>query len=357
VIFLYSLKLMGINKQWLIFYFSGTGNAKQIALWFSEFSINKSIDCQLYDIAKTDIRSFGAIDSKALIFIVSPTHGFNYPKITLDFIRHFPKGGNQVVLMNTRGGLKLGPFVTPGLTGVAFYLSSLLLTLKGFRMRGFIPFDMPSNWISVHPALRPKTVDFILAKNKRRVGKHAERLFSGKTDCWALRDIVQDILIAPIALGYYFAGRFALAKSFYASVACDNCGLCIKQCPVKAIKSINNRPFWKFSCESCMKCMNSCPKKAIESAHGLFLATSLLSSSLTTVLLHHYLQFDFHSKSIRFILLNLVFFFLLWLMYRIQHLLLKNRFAGKLISFTSLTHYGFWGRYKLTIRKNNKISE
>lgn len=338
---------MGNNQQWIIFYFSGTGNARQIAFWFSEFAISKRIDCRLYDIAKTDIRAIGVIDPQALIFLVSPTHGFNYPKITLDFIRHFPKGKNKVVLMNTRGGLKLGSFVTPGLTGVAFYLSSLILTLKGFRIKGLIPFDMPSNWISVHPALRPKAVDFILEKNKSRVGKHAEQLFSGRTDFLASRDIVQDILIAPIALGYYFAGRFALAKSFYASVACDNCGLCIKQCPVKAIKSINNRPFWKFSCESCMKCMNACPKQAIESAHGLFVVTSLLSSSILSTLLYQYLHSVFHSETIRTIFWNLSFFFLLWFLYRVQHLMLKNKFLAKLISFTSLTHYRFWGRYKL----------
>ena len=345
---------METKHQWLIFYFSGTGNAKQIARWFSEFAINKSIDSQLYDIAKTDSRTIGAIDPKALIIIVSPTHGFNYPKITLDFIRNFSKGGNQVVLMNTRGGLKLGPFVTPGLTGVGFYLSSLILLLKGYKMVGQIPFDMPSNWISIHPALRSKAVDFILAKNKTKVWRHAQRLFSGKSDFLALRDFVQDILIAPIAVGYYFAGRFALAKSFYASFACDNCGLCIKQCPVKAIKTLNNRPFWTFHCESCMKCMNACPKNAIETAHGLFLVTSLLSTSLLSGLVYQYFLSDLHSEMIRTVFLNLFFFFVLWLLYRVQHLMLKNRILAKLMSFSFLTHYKFWGRYSWFIRSCEK---
>ena len=334
-------------KQWIIYYFSGTGNARQIALWFSEFAINNSIDCQLYDIAKTESHRIGAIDPKALIFIVSPIHGFNFPKITLDFIRHFPKGGNQVVLMNTRGGLKLGPFVTPGLTGVAFHLSSLLLTLKGFRIRGHIPFDMPSNWISIHPALRPKAVEFILSKNKTRVWKHAQRIALGRTDFYAFRELVLDLLISPISVGYYLAGRFALAKSFYASVACDNCTLCIKKCPVKAIKSIDNRPFWTFRCESCMKCMNVCPKQAIESAHGLFLTVSLISSSLTTFLLDYFLFYAFQSESIRFLVENLVFFFLLFLFYNVQHKLLQHKLFGKIISLSSLTHYKFWGRYNL----------
>jgi flavodoxin len=38
-----------------IFYFSGTGNAKRIALWFSGFAERKGTDCKIYNIAKCEI--------------------------------------------------------------------------------------------------------------------------------------------------------------------------------------------------------------------------------------------------------------------------------------------------------------
>lgn len=81
------------------------------------------------------------------MIIISPIHGFNYPKITLDFIRRFSSGKNKIVLMNTRARMKIGSFVTPGLTGIALFLSSLLLKQKGYKIVGQIPFDLPSNWI------------------------------------------------------------------------------------------------------------------------------------------------------------------------------------------------------------------
>ncbi|NCC99796.1 MAG: hypothetical protein EOL95_08890 [Bacteroidia bacterium] len=330
----------------VIFYFSGTGNAKQIALWFSELAIKRHIDCQIFDISKTDINKIETSSSDALVVIISPIHGFNYPKITLNFIEHFPKGKNNVVLMNTRAGMKIGRFVTPGLTGIAFMLSSLILKKKGYRIVGQIPFDMPSNWISIHPALNENTVNFIHEENYKRATKHFNRLFSGESDFLAYRDIVQDILISPVSLGYYFAGKYFFAKSFYASINCDNCGLCVKQCPVKAIKIINYRPYWTFKCESCMKCMNSCPKKAIETAHGLLVAISILSSTIITILLNNILKFNIQSGLIRFLLFSIVFLALLWILYRLQHLLLRNKLIGKLIFYTSLTHYKFWGRYK-----------
>ena len=248
--------------------------------------------------------------------------------------------------MNTRAGMKIGSFITPGLTGIAFILSSLLLKRKGYKIVGQIPFDMPSNWISIHPALNERTVKFIHQKNYDRVKKHSDKIFAGKKDFLALRDLIQDILIAPISLGYYLVGRYAFAKTFYASYKCDNCDVCIKQCPVKAIEKINNRPYWTFNCESCMKCMNSCPKRAIETAHGLFIITIFFISTLSSLILTPLLPENLFNDLIRFIIVNSVFLVFLWILYKAQHLIIGKKFIGKLISFTSLTYYKFWGRYK-----------
>jgi len=330
----------------LIFYFSGTGNSKQVANWISEFAAARSIDCKLFDISKTDVLQIETLDSNVLIIISSPVHGFNYPKITLDFIARFPKGKNKLVLMNTRAGMKIGSFITPGLTGIAFILSSLLLKRKGYKIVGQIPFDMPSNWISIHPALNERTVKFIHQKNYDRVKKHSDKILAGKKDFLALRDLIQDILIAPISLGYYLVGRYAFAKTFYASYKCDNCDICIKQCPVKAIEKVNNRPYWTFNCESCMKCMNSCPQRAIETAHGLFIITTFLISTLSSLILTPLLPESGINDLIRFLIVNSVLLAFLWILYKAQHLIIGKKFAGKMLAFTSLTYYKFWGRYK-----------
>jgi len=329
-----------------IFYFSGTGNAKRIASWFSVFAAQKKIDREIINIAKCDVAQIPTLINNALILIISPTHGFNFPKITLDFISHFPKGKNPVVLMNTRAGMKIGKFVTPGLTGLALMLSSFILKAKGYKIVGQIPFDMPSNWISIHPALNEETVKYLHKINYERVEKHADKIFSGQPDFSAYRDLVQDILISPVALAYYGIGRFVFAKSFYASAACDACGSCIKHCPVQAIKMVDDRPFWTFKCESCMHCMNNCPKRAIETAHGLIIIVSFLSSLGLTILLQNMLHFEIKSSVIRFTIWTGIFMSLMCILYYIQHLFMRNRFFSKLISFTSLTYYKFWGRYK-----------
>lgn len=341
-----SRKRNGCLQKTYIFYFSGTGNSKQVAKWFSELATARSIDCQLFDISKTDLSQLEPLDSNTLIIIISPVHGFNYPKITLDFIRRFPSGKNKVVLMNTRAGMKIGSFVTPGLTGIAFILSSILLKRKGYKIVGQIPFDMPSNWISIHPALRENAVKFIHQKNYSRAEKHAEKIFAGRNDFLALRDLVQDILIAPISLGYFLLGRYVFAKSFYASYKCDSCGKCIKQCPAKAIKLINDHPYWTFNCESCMKCMNSCPKRAIETAHGLFLLLYFIVSFLSSIIIIPFLSFGNLDGLIKITLDSILLVILLSGSYYLQHIVLKTKFISKLITLTSLTNLKFWGRYK-----------
>lgn len=329
-----------------IYYFTGTGNAKKIADWTCEFANKWAIDCQTIDISSLDFKNLQAFDPDKLIVIISPVHGFNYPKIVYAFIKQLPKGSNSVVLMNTRAGMKVARSVTPGLSGIAFLLASFLLKLKGYSIKGQIPFDMPSNWISVHPALKDEAIKFIYKKNYERLEKHCSKFFSGKTDFHANKDLIQDILLAPISLLYYLVGRFIFAKSYYASFACINCGLCVKSCPVSSIKLIYGRPYWTFTCESCMKCMNSCPKNAIETAHGLFVAVSVVGSFVTTVILQNIFGISESHWYIRLIPSTAVFFVLLWLLYRFQQQMLRNRLIAKAIALTSLTHYKFWGRYR-----------
>jgi len=315
-------------------------------LWLAQFAEEKNIACQVCNIPETALKTAERTDSETLIILISPIHGFNYPRITLHFVRNFPPGKNNVVLMNTRAGMKIGNCVTPGLTGIAFFLSSLILKRKGYKIMGTIPFDMPSNWISIHPALNDKSVRFLHGKNYKRAEFHANKIFAGKPDFFSRRDIVQDILISPVSLGYYLVGRYAFAKSFYANKNCNNCSICILNCPVKAIKTINNRPFWTLKCESCMKCMNNCPKKSIETAHALLVIVSISGSVLMSFFAGNFISGYLQSEPFRSIVGSVVFLLLMIVFYRIQHLLLQYKITAKLISLISLTHYKFWGRYK-----------
>lgn len=258
----------------------------------------------------------------------------------------FPKGKNKVILMNTRAGMLIVKFVTPGLTGIAFYLSAFVLFLKGFTIKAILAVDMPSNWISVHPGLNDRTVKFLHVKNKERVEKFAHKIMQGKSHFKHLIE-VYDILLAPVSVAYYLAGRFFLTKTYFASADCDNCGLCIKACPVKGVKVVENRPFWTFNCESCMKCMSNCPKKAIETGHGYIAAFVLVFQSALLVLFYQYFEAWFlpiENASLKMVIESALSIAFIGIWYRLVHWLLQFKVLERLTVYTSLTKYKWWGR-------------
>jgi len=336
-------------KKVIIYYFSGSGNARNVGQWFAQTAKENWVESQIINIAKIQRHSIVHPEPDALIVFISPVHGFNYPPVMLNFIIRFPKGKNKVVLMNTRAGMLIGKFITPGLTGIAFYLSALILKVKGYSIKAIKPVDMPSNWISIHPGLNARTVAYLHEKNRERVVTFAQKILLGKSEFRALLE-VYDLLLAPIAFGYYFMGRFFFAKTYYASKDCNQCDLCVKACPVKAIIKVDQRPFWTFNCESCMKCMGSCPEKAIETGHGVFIGYSLIFSMFIIVPFFKYFNlyfFQIENGLLKNLVESLLFlmFFAVW--YRIVHWSMRFKIIERIIVYTSFTKYKFWGqRYK-----------
>ena len=335
----------------IIYYFSGTGNARQAAKWIIEEAMRIGIETQLIEITKSKSHNKVEVSSSTLIGFCYPTHGFNAPQIILKTIWFFPQyGGQDVFLLNTRAGLKLSKIFIPGLSGLAQMLPALFLRLKGYRLVGFRPLDLPSNWIFFHPGLKEKVVKSIFKRCERITRKFAIKILRGDRVYRAWFDLPLDLAVSPISLAYYLIGRFSLAKTFFANSSCTGCGLCIKSCPLQAIRFIDNRPFWTFKCESCMRCINHCPNRAIETAHGFsfliwWLIFSVIPISLAS-LINRQLNFSLANS----VLANWIYYglglILIGLSYYGVHFLLRFKWINSVFKLTSLTAYKFWRRYK-----------
>ncbi len=341
-------------KKVVIYYFSGTGNAQNTASWIGDEVKRNGIDIEIINISLVSYHKLRKPGDYTLIGFISPTHGFHFPEIMRKFIYNFPKVNNcDAFILNTRAGTRIFKLCLPGLSGILHYWTSVLLMMKGFTITGLFPVDLPSNWISTHPSMRKKGIDLIYQHTEPKVRQFAMDILNGRKRFRALYDIIQDLLISPVALGYILCGKYFFAKSFIASLDCNDCGLCINSCPVKAIKKIDGRMFWTHKCESCMKCMNICPKKAIETAHGFITAACSITLAGMGYVINHILSIpDFinwhwlQNGSIRLIIFSIAVLPILFLSYRIMHRLLKYRFFERLVVYTSLTKFRFWSRYK-----------
>lgn len=190
-----------------LFYFSGTGNARRVAQWIASEWRERGRDVEIIDLARADVRSIelGRDDEVGL---ASPTHGFNFPPITLSFLRAFPRAPNhnRVFIVNTRAGARFFGICLPGLSGVAELGAAAVFLLKGYRVVGMRPIDLPSNWISIHPGLRADNVRALHARCEGISRRFARRLLDRQRELRALWDLPQDLLIAPIAVAYYEHG-------------------------------------------------------------------------------------------------------------------------------------------------------
>jgi len=339
-----------------IYYFSGTGNALRTAQWIVDEAQKRGLNTQLINIDHLKKAETPSVVGKTLTGFCSPTHGFNLPPVMLKFLWKFKKQKKaDVFIINTRAGMKLSKLFLPGLGGLAQYYAALVLGLKGYIIKGMQPMDLPSNWISIHPGLRPQVVHSIFGRCESISRKFANKMLDGKRVYKALWSLPFDMAVAPVALLYFIIGRFAIAKTFVATGKCTGCGLCIKQCPVSAIKMIRDRPYWTFSCESCMRCMNNCPERAIETSHTFTIALWwVILSILAPLGISAFYDMEWFSNTSLGTLSGifndiLTWFFglaIVWLAYKGMHYLMQFRLFDNMVACTSFTKYKFWRRYK-----------
>lgn len=333
-----------------IFYFTGTGNALAAANWIAGEAETRGVKTSVIQIIPSQKEINFPVGTGSLVGFCYPTHGFNAPPVVIDFLFSFPNGNNPVFLLNTRAGMKLSKLFTPGLSGLAQIFPAIILLLKGYKIKGLQPMDLPSNWISIHPGLRQKVVDSIFHRCEKISKRFAAKILDRKNVFKGLLSLPIDLLISPISVAYILFGRFALAKTFIADSRCNNCLFCEKECPVNAIVIKNERPFWTRKCESCMHCMNRCPQRAIQTPH-LFVAIVwwMVFLVLPLFILKEILKITPGSEQYYNLIFDVVMivtgFPIIFFSYRILHFLLKFSFFSVLISYTSLTRFKFWRRY------------
>jgi len=266
---------MAEYKQAVLYFTTGTGNSFRAAKWLEQFAQELGAAVKLIRAEQADPREEINDNPETIIGLVMPTHAFTAPWHIIKFALRMPAAKSAAAfVLSTRAGLRAGKVFTPGINGTGNFIIAAILAAKGYKVRGIMSLDMPSNWITVHPSLSPKSVSGIEERGIRKTEWFANQIFSGKK-VWLTRNNIYEailgLLLLPVSLLYLIIGRFFLAKLFFANNNCTSCGVCEKNCPLGAVKLWGKKkpwPYWSYDCESCMRCMNFCPEKAIEAGHS-----------------------------------------------------------------------------------------
>jgi ferredoxin len=344
-------------RNTVIYFLSGTGNSYRVSTWIERVGQEKGSNTTVVPIDKAEPGKEIKDESDNLLGIVTPTHGFTAPWQMLKFVWRLPRvKRTHAFCVATRAGLKFGRIFPPGISGSGTFLIALILRLKGYRVKGVMSVDMPSNWFSLHPIQCLENLEAIITRAENKTIQFTGSIFSN-CRVWFTRnnvyEIVCGIVLSPISVLYLFIGRFFLAKLFFANTNCDGCGICAKNCSVGAIKmwgKENPRPFWKYNCESCMRCAAFCPHDAIEAGHSWGVVLYFISAVPVS-----FYVFAWLGKSIPGTahlngywlgeILDLAYFYpAIFGAYILFQVLLRVPAINMFFTYTTLTHY--WGRYR-----------
>jgi ferredoxin len=338
-------------KKVVIYYMSGTGNTLRAAKFAAEYTRKRGADVLLRGIDNCKPEREIGKGADTIIGIMMPTHGFTAPWLMIKFACRMPRRKYvHAFIIATRAGLKFGKIFTPGISGSALFLISLILFIKGYKVRGAMSVDMPSNWLSLHPGMKINNAKAIIRRALPKIERFMKRLHSGEK-VWLTGNLFYEfiwvVLLSWISALYLLIGRFFLAKLFFANNRCNGCGICAEYCPAGAIKMRGRnklRPFWRYNCESCMRCMSFCPRQAVEAGHSWLLILYIITSIPVATYLFVWLNGvipgieAMHSHWIGEIINFLYIYPALFISYHFFHLLLRIPIINYIFTYTTLTH-------------------
>ncbi len=345
-----------IFKKVHIYFTSGTGNSFRVSQWMKEAAQEQGAACTVSSVDKAapkkDLEKAG---QETLVGLVNPTHGFISPWHMLKFAFKMPRNRGRSInafCAAARAGWFLGPWQLPGIAGLAAFIPALILLLKGYKMRGVMSVNMPTNWLQIHWGMTDKSNEKVFKRSFPLVGQFITGIMEGKSHWFTLNnlwEILWGLCLCWLSLLYLCFGRFFLGKLFFADYNCNGCGLCQRFCSAGGVtvrRKLGNRPYWKIYCEGCMRCMAYCPQKAIQASWAwlIFVIWFSFSSIFVGVFLDLFpgLKGLFHGLPVS--IMNAVTVLAAYcILYFFFHLLSRIPFVNRILRITTPT--SFWRRY------------
>lgn len=236
----------------MVFYFSGTGNSKHVALCLAQATGESCIS--ITDCMNNGEFSF-SLNENERVGIVSPVYFWGLPDIVVRFVGRLEISGlkhNFIYHVVTFGTT----------TGEAHYMMQKLLKGRGVWLDAKYNVKMVDVWTPLFDVSDRKKCLRKTEKAERQIQKTVQRAVDRQAGNF-------DFLRFPhwLAHWYYLTYEHQRnTKHFHVlREKCIDCKKCACQCPEHAIDCSRGYPVWtKEKCTLCLKCLHHCPGFAIQ---------------------------------------------------------------------------------------------
>lgn len=226
----------------MVIYYSATGNSKHVAI-----KLHEAFQGKLVDVCNFEEPATFYLEDGETLFLVTFNCFWGISNHMESFLQ---KSGfnnvSKIVVIITCGGY---------LGGGDASIEKLFLE-KELPKTTVYALAMVTNYSILHdiPSLEIQKRKLIHAE--KALSKIIQGTKKPYRSSWLIRRLTPNIHAR------YEKAR--ITSLFTVSRSCIRCGLCVKNCPVHAIETKENKPFWVSpKCDNCLRCLHHCPVAAI----------------------------------------------------------------------------------------------
>lgn len=224
----------------MIFYFSGTGNSRWAAQQIATLTGDEARDISRLDKAPD-------LKNEKQVGLVFPIYAWGAPEPMVAFVKTLAKTDVFTFAVCTCGS-------------EAGHAMKKLAAL--YPISSSYSLVMPNNYILGADVDDPQTVRQKIDAARQGIQKMAPEILRREKVYRVEEGSHGRLKSGAVNFGF---NRFARStKAFYASDACNGCGLCAQNCPAATIVLVNGKPVWGQRCYQCLRCIHQCPQRAIQ---------------------------------------------------------------------------------------------
>lgn len=242
----------------MIFYFSGTGNSYYAARKIAEHH-NVQLVSIPQEMRENKDRYEYSLQPGEVIGFVYPIHAWCPPRMVSNFIRKlaFTNYDHHYTFSVATCGANIGD---------AMAVLEKLLKTKGMELHSGFSLVMPNNYMIMGDVDSPAEAAAKLAKAEVSLQEINDVIARRETGVFRLEKGFLPKLMTGILNSLFEKGAIDTRK-FYATEACNGCGLCARVCITGNI-TVDGKPRWGSNCTQCLACVNRCPVRALQYGKG-----------------------------------------------------------------------------------------